>query len=493
MTLAKLFRLVWQSINRNRRDFIFSSIGIVIGIGTLLFFTALGAGIKHTILERVFVIRQLEIEKKSYDVGLFKTSGGLFDRKLNDETVKTLQALPGVKSVYPKMKLTFPSGVFGGDKLIGKNLRAEFIADGIPESLVEPGEVKGPLAFKDWEAPISCAQDKSACPGGFTCGDGGTCQALSCDPAQQPQTTCTGTSYCHAKERVCMQPIPVLASPQMLEVYNGSIHTAMSGAAGPLSKLPQLGQDALIGFEGEAVLGRSFFIGASSAGEAVQRRIRLVGFSPKAINLGATMPIGYVQRYNAMFSNNKDAGKEYHSIIVETESNEAIATVAQAVTDKMGLALSEKYKNAERASLLILLITLIFNLISLIILAVAAVNIMHTFLMIILERKRELGLMRALGATRAFIRAMILCEASILGIFGGTLGALLGFGATQLVDAIFRRQVQDFPFKPDSLFGFAPWMFGLAVLAAVLFCWFGALLPAIRASRIDPAQALTGQ
>lgn len=491
MNPKKLIRLVWQSINRNRRDFVFSSIGIIIGIGTLLFFTALGAGIKQTVLERVFVIRQLEVEKKSYDVGMFRTSGGLFERKLNDETIKTLQGLPGVKSVYPKMKLTFPSGVFGGEKLIGKSLRAEFIADGIPEALVTADEVKGELAFKDWEEPISCKAETD-CPGGFMCSEAGVCEGKACSPEQEA-AICTGPSYCHTKERVCMQPIPVLASPQMLEIYNGSIHTAMKGASGALSKLPQLSQDALIGFEGEAVLGRSFFIGAASSGESVQRRIRLVGFSPKAINLGATIPIGYVARYNAMFSNSKDKEREYHSIIVETESNEAIANVARTVTEKLGLALSEKYKNAERASLLILLITLVFNLISMIILAVAAVNIMHTFLMIILERKKELGLMRALGATRSQIRALVLSEASVLGLFGGITGTLLGFIATKLVDMVFNNQVQDFPFKPDSLFVFEGWMFLMAVGAAITFCWFGALLPAFRASRIDPAAALTGQ
>ena len=82
--------------------------------------------------------------------------------------------------------------------------------------------------------------------------------------------------------------------------------------------------------------------------------------------------------------------------------------IAKTITDTMGFALSDKYQNAQRAGLLILLVTLVFNLISLIILTVAAVNIMHTFLMIILERRRELALMRALGATRGAIRVAIM-------------------------------------------------------------------------------------
>ena len=80
-----------------------------------------------------------------------------------------------------------------------------------------------------------------------------------------------------------------------------------------------------------------------------------------------------------------------------------------------------------------------------------------------------------------------------MGLFGGITGTLLGFIATKLVDMVFNNQVQDFPFKPDSLFVFEGWMFLMAVGAAITFCWFGALLPAFRASRIDPAAALTGQ
>ena len=53
MKASKLARIVWQSVNRNRQDFLFSSVGIIIGISTLLFFTSLGTGIKDTVLEGV--------------------------------------------------------------------------------------------------------------------------------------------------------------------------------------------------------------------------------------------------------------------------------------------------------------------------------------------------------------------------------------------------------------------------------------------------------
>ena len=125
MSFAKLGRLIAQSIRRNQRDFLLSSIGIVVGISTLLLFTALGAGIKSVVLEEVFVVRQLEVVPKAVDVG-----GGLFGGKkkstgLNDETVDKLKDIEGVEAAYPKMKLTFPSSIRGGKELLGQDMVAE--------------------------------------------------------------------------------------------------------------------------------------------------------------------------------------------------------------------------------------------------------------------------------------------------------------------------------------------------------------------------------
>ncbi|CAN0508226.1 unnamed protein product [Laminaria digitata] len=493
MNFQKLMRLVWQSIRRSKRDFLFSSVGIVIGISTLLFFTTLGAGIKTTVLERVFVVRQLEVIKKTYDVGAFQSEGLFGAKKLDDALIAKLDDLPGVMSVYPKMRLTFPTGAFGGKALIGKDVRGELVADGLPAKLATAEEVDPSLevTFKDYEA-IACEQD-SDCPTSYQCGEGNVCTGRPCNARRgQESAACEGPAYCHEARAQCMMPIPVLASPKMLEIYNGSIHTALSGTQGALSKLPKLSKKALVGFEANAVFGQSFFLGKAGGADKDVRRIRLVGFSNKAIDLGATMPLGYVKRLNAKHSNLKNSDKEYHAVVVETDSNEATATVAQGI-EEMGYALSDKFENAQRASLLILLITLVFNLISAIILAVAAVNIMHTFLMLILERRKELGLMRALGATRAQLRVLVLSEATALGLLGGTLGILLGGLSTMAVDRVFNAQVQDFPFKPDTLFEYEPWMLLMCLGAALLFCWIGALLPAIRASRIDPAAALTGR
>ena len=209
------------------------------------------------------------------------------------------------------------------------------------------------------------------------------------------------------------------------------------------------------------------------------------------------MPIGYVQRFNQQYKGG-DASSTYHSILVETKSNDVVAQVAQHITDEMGFALDDKYEDAQRAGLVITIITLIFSLISMIIIIIAAVNIMHTFLMIIVERRRELGVMRAVGATRSAIACLVLTEAAVVGLVGGAIGSFLGWLIAKGIDKIFADglfgySVPDFPFKPETLFSWDPWFFVVGIVGAILFCLLGALVPALRAANLDPAAALTGQ
>lgn len=112
-------------------------------------------------------------------------------------------------------------------------------------------------------------------------------------------------------------------------------------------------------------------------------------------------------------------------------------------------------------------------------LLVGGVGVMNVMLMTVMERRREIGLRAAIGATPAEIRLMFLIEAVILALGGGLLGDVLGVALTGLVTL----------FTP---FGFAidwPVLFIGAGVAAAVGLIFG-LYPAIAASRIQPIEAL---
>jgi putative ABC transport system permease protein len=110
---------------------------------------------------------------------------------------------------------------------------------------------------------------------------------------------------------------------------------------------------------------------------------------------------------------------------------------------------------------------------------VGGVGVANTMIISVLERRSEIGLRRALGATRGHIRLQFLSEAILLTLLGGMVGLLIGAGATGVYAIIKDWQVV---VPPEA------WGGGLA--AAVLIGAVAGLLPALRASRMSPTEAL---
>ncbi len=112
-------------------------------------------------------------------------------------------------------------------------------------------------------------------------------------------------------------------------------------------------------------------------------------------------------------------------------------------------------------------------------LLVGAIGVANIMVISVLERRSEIGLRRALGATRGQIRAQFLAEAVLLSLAGGAVGVMAGAAAT----AVYARgHGEAIAIPPEA------WAGGLA--AAVIIGALAGLLPAIRAARLSPAQAL---
>ena len=112
-------------------------------------------------------------------------------------------------------------------------------------------------------------------------------------------------------------------------------------------------------------------------------------------------------------------------------------------------------------------------------LLVGAIGVANIMIISVLERRQEIGLRRALGATRGQIRAHFLAEAVMLSLAGGAVGVLAG-AATVTTYAHAHGEASVIPV--------GAWAGGLA--AAVLIGAVAGLRPAIRAARLSPAQAL---
>lgn len=539
MPWARLFRVVWQNIKRNRKNFAFSAFGIFVGISTLVFFLALGQGINLRVIGKMFPEDLIEIVPRRFKVAQTQLQFGGID----DDTIDELVKLPEIRRAFPKLRSKFQARVWGGGgRLLGRgnrDLHGEAFFDGIAASLIRPelklqhkrkpdstegkpckghsdcrGEglycdwknICAPFwsRFRDWET-ISCKAD-GECPFGRKC-EKEICAAQPCtttDPWRDKRGTCPRRTYCGVDRLTmstiparpgasrktrsayvgkCMAYIPVVVSPYLFELFNT--------IAAPTLGIPRIDRAAAFGIRGGLHFGASYMKSDLARKYQTLRRMEMVGFSTKAMDIGVTMPLPYVRRFNALYK--KQIGAErlrlYDSVVIELANKKALPTLVPKV-EKMEFTLSAKSKQGAEIRNFLFIVILVFGLISVLILLISAVNITHTFMMIVSERKLEIGILRSIGATKGDIRKIILTEASAVGILGGSAGCLFGWSISRLCNFLFTKYIPYFPYKPDNFFQFEPLLIGGAIGFAVLFCVFGAFLPANRASGLDPATAL---
>jgi len=494
MRAKRLAAIVAGNLHRSRNHFLLASVGVVVGIATFAFFISLGLGVRKVVLGKIFPLDKLEVVPKSMNMNLGPLRVGMGKDAITDEVVADLQALPGVEIVYPKMKLTVPAVAVGGEALLGSDMRTELVADGIDPRLVTE-DLDGDWTFEDHDDPTRPENQEppKPCDTDEECGEDMWCgepTGTMLDPSEAQ-----GYSKRKKKKKkpkkgepepepepevqtICRHYIPIVVSNHIVELYNGTLRRAHN--------FPQLNPDAVRGLTFDLVVGASM-IRASRKDLALKEKGILVGFSDKAIPLGLTMPLGYTQRFNVAFGNEDDA-KRFHSVILKIPVKDDVARVAKGVED-MDLKVTDS--GAEQAAVLIAVFMLVFGVVSAVIVGIAAVNIMHVFFMLVYERQREIGIMRAVGASKGDVSRIILGEAVALGIIAGTAGICLAVGAAFGVDALSASYVPDFPYKPDTYFLFPGWLAAAALGFSISFCVLGAYLPARRAAAMEPARALS--
>lgn len=452
---ARPWRLIGQNLRRNLQHNLLSAVGIIAGTAALAFFLGLDAGVRHVVLRQVFPVDRIEVVPPQATLFGEQTA-------ITPDSIRRLRFPPadvGAKprAVYPRMKLVFPARGWGGAALLGRNRDFYFdiggFCDGVDPTVVRDDE-RLARTFIDYG-------DR-----GPRCAAGGVCAA---------------GSYCAWDVYRCLRPVPALISPYLVEIYNGSIVPAHPR----LPRMPSFAASIFAGQTFTVELGRSFLGSSAEHGKPVQRRFQLVGISQRAIQLGVTIPLGYVQRWNRLYAG-KHAASSYSSAVVLADDHDITAMAAYAKR----LGFDVVANQGEKVGLFITLATALFALISVVIVLVSAVNIAHTQMMLISERRREIGVLRAIGARRDHVAGALIGEAMVVGVVGGSLGLGLAQAAAAACDWVSAHRLPPFPFKPSSYFDFGPGIWIAGVLVAVACCALGSAWPAHRASRLCPAEAL---
>jgi putative ABC transport system permease protein len=123
-------------------------------------------------------------------------------------------------------------------------------------------------------------------------------------------------------------------------------------------------------------------------------------------------------------------------------------------------------------------------------LAVATLGIVNTLVMAILERRREIGVLKALGAADSDVKQLFFVEAGVMGLFGGIFGVLFGWLLGRALTFGTNLYLQRQNLNPIELSS-VPWWLVLTALAfAVLVSLAAGLYPAARAAKLNPVDAL---
>ncbi|HSS60855.1 MAG TPA: ATP-binding cassette domain-containing protein [Candidatus Limnocylindrales bacterium] len=205
---------------------------------------------------------------------------------------------------------------------------------------------------------------------------------------------------------------------------------------------------------------------------------------------GALAPNGVMRAYwTTLAGPNNWKGGEYSSITLLADSGLAVTRVRENVR-ALGFqtqTFGDQFRNFEEllGKLRVALLGL-----AIVALLLACLGIANTMYTAVLERTKEIGVLKALGARSRDVLLLFLAEATGIGLAGGLVGAVVAVGLARLGNAAVDRLIQSVTSAGFDVFRTDFLVVVVAVIIAVVLSTVSGLLPALRAARQDPSRAL---
>lgn len=193
---------------------------------------------------------------------------------------------------------------------------------------------------------------------------------------------------------------------------------------------------------------------------------------------------------------------EFDQITVKVESREQVESVVQTLREK-GYDVWSPARELESINQFFFVIQLVLGGIAAISLLVATIGIVNTMIMSILERTKEIGIMKVIGATVFNIRWLFLMESGFIGLIGGVAGLAMAWGAVEIVNylgesaGLLQSMGMGYGGGADGeqirLAYIPTWLALFAIGFSFLIGLLAGIFPAIRASRLSALQAIRSE
>lgn len=464
MSVMDTIRLALGNLSQAKLRTALTILGVSIGIASLSGMVSLGVGLEDQFVDRFTQSGMFDsITVMSADVGRLGAPGGrgrrgggrgragaamdqsaTDERRLDDQAIARIGELANVKSVYPTVRVPVQVTYKDSSELAA--------ATGVPMSSAGEG------AFQSLSHGAFFANDEDdACMLSLEMAR----RLTGADPGDligQTVTLTYATSATNGAAPAAAQPLPLPGFPSGAPMQIQRVDVPC-----PIVGIVERESAPLLG--GGLVSGVMIPLAKARAIDAVQ----------------VTSTQSLLRR--------SDEPRGYPSLTVRV-------TAAQHTQDVQGqikalgysaFSLNDLLQGAKRA---FLIIDILLSLIGSIALAVSSLGIVNTMVMSILERTREIGIMKAIGGSDRDIRKIFLIEATAIGLIGGAGGVALGWVIGRLINFGTNIYIESQGGTAGDLFSMPPWLVGGAIAFSVLVSLAAGSYPARRAARLDPIQAL---
>ncbi len=436
MRFWDLVSLIFENLSRRKGRVALTAVGVVIGTAAVVLLVSLASGLQQSATSNLYGIDDLtKIEVyPNYGEGMFISGpgGGQMDtmKQLTTSALQEIEAIEGVKDVIPKEYL-----------MGGANIRLGRLEN--YSSLMAVGTTD--LADMGYQI------------------DQGTLELRK------------GTA--------------VVGSWVVKNFYDPSMRPGQEQAEPPTA-------EDLLNQRLRVVLTKW-----TSDGEEIQKTIHLqvVGVLKEGRNDGdgsIFVDFGELTTLNEWFNNGKRINRNkdgYNNVIVKAESAEQVVAITEQINE-LGFMAYSPQSMVEGINSYFVILQLVFGGIGAIALLVAAIGIANTMTMAILERTKEIGLMKAIGATNRDVLSIFLGEAAGIGFLGGLGGAIFGWLGSKVINVVamslLASQAQGGGI-PSGLNAVTPlWLLVFSIIFATLVGLLSGLYPALRAATLAPMMAL---
>lgn len=433
---------------RRLRTFLTAS-GVMIGIGALVSMISFGTGLQKNVTD-AFKASDLfttvlvlpagpELPSRDPDrPGRTANSAGRSHAVLDDAAVAEIARIPGVRLAYPDVN--FPA-------MVGLGEKEEFrLIQVVPAAIAASGALQI-----------------------------GWGKAYTVDNEE-------GVVVSQSLLRRLGKVEPGAAVGQKLRITSVSID---------LGKLASLDLAALFSGRGFPVATESYdfpIVGVTS--------VSAFGGGPSPVQNEVLIPPGPARRIKRLPMTSiwdlfrmRDGQLGYSTVSVKLESLRDLERVKSRVGD-MGyttFALADQFEQVTKG---FYFMDMVLAAVGMIAIVVAALGIVNTMVMSILERYREIGVMKAVGAGDGDVKRIFFFESAAIGLLGGAGGCVLGWAVSLVINRIvnFYTARQGLPYI--DYFAFPVWIFAGALGFALLVSLVSGIYPARRAARVDPVVAL---